>query len=170
VQVAGGTAHYRRDLAMVHDRTDVLPAADAVVSVGHLLSYLPDQPAVERALAAVADALRPGGFVALDVCDRAWGAARREARGSARVEDDWAVVTVPSVASADRLVRRITTFVRTDDGSWRRDDEEHHDLLVDTRQIPPSLAAHGVDAVVGESFGGELLPEGLRTVVGRKRA
>jgi SAM-dependent methyltransferase len=33
---------------------DPLPAADAVVSVGHVLSYLPDEPAIGQALSAIA--------------------------------------------------------------------------------------------------------------------
>ena len=37
---------------------DPLPAADAVVGVGHALNYLADEDAVERALAAAARALR----------------------------------------------------------------------------------------------------------------
>ena len=59
---------------------DPLPPADAVVSVGHVLSYLPDEPAIGQALTAIARALRPGGLFAIDICDldRAKpGAARR---------------------------------------------------------------------------------------------
>ena len=40
---------------------DPLPPADAVVSVGHVLSYLPDAAAVGTALAAAADAGRRSG-------------------------------------------------------------------------------------------------------------
>ncbi len=38
---------------------DPVPQADAVVSVGHVLNYLPDEPAIDRALAAVGTAVRP---------------------------------------------------------------------------------------------------------------
>jgi hypothetical protein len=38
---------------------DPMPAADAIVSVGHAISYLPDAAAVDRALARMA-AVRPG--------------------------------------------------------------------------------------------------------------
>jgi SAM-dependent methyltransferase len=48
------------DLRLLTLPGDPLPAADAVVSVGHVLSYLPDAAAVDRALAAAAGALRPG--------------------------------------------------------------------------------------------------------------
>src|SRR5262245_20320461 len=55
---------------------DPLPAADAIVSVGHVLSYLDDADALERALVAACVALRPGGLLALDLCDLRWGVAR----------------------------------------------------------------------------------------------
>jgi SAM-dependent methyltransferase len=38
---------------------DPIPAADAIVSVGHVLSYLPDEAAIERGLTAICRALRP---------------------------------------------------------------------------------------------------------------
>jgi SAM-dependent methyltransferase len=52
---------------------DPLPAADALVSVGHVLSYLPDQQAIAAALTAIARALRPGGLFAIDICDLVYG-------------------------------------------------------------------------------------------------
>jgi SAM-dependent methyltransferase len=50
---------------------DPLPPADAVVSVGHPLSYLPDEHAIDRALTAIARALRPGGIFAIDTAANA---------------------------------------------------------------------------------------------------
>jgi SAM-dependent methyltransferase len=57
---------------------DPLPAVDAIVSVGHVLSYLPTEAAIDRALAAAAEALQPGGLLALDLCDLAWAGTRRD--------------------------------------------------------------------------------------------
>ena len=56
--------------------------ADAIVSVGHVVNYLPDEAAIDRALVAIAEALRPGGVVIFDVCDlagrgAAWGTRLR---------------------------------------------------------------------------------------------
>jgi hypothetical protein len=62
----------------------------------------------------------------------------------------------------------MTTFVRNDDGSWRRDDERHDNVLIDTAKIPPLLAAEGLQVEVRSSFGDEKLPAGLRTVIGRR--
>ena len=59
-------------------------------------------------------------------------------------------------------------FVRNDDGSWRRDDERHDNVLIDTTRVPALLAAHGVEAHVADSFGSEELPTGLRTLIGHR--
>jgi hypothetical protein len=147
---------------------DPLPPADAIVSVGHVLSYLPDEASIDRALAAAAGALRPGGVLAVDLCDLEWGEARRDAASSARVADDWVIVTEYSCPAPARFVREMTIFVRNDDGSWRRDDERHDNVLVDTSRVPVLLAQHGVDATISASFGAERLPEGLIAVVGHK--
>jgi len=56
---------------------DPLPRADAVVSVGHVVNYLPDLASVRSALVAMAGALRPGGVLAIDLCDLSYGQARR---------------------------------------------------------------------------------------------
>jgi len=145
-----------------------LPKADAVVSIGHVLSYLPDEAAVWRGVAAVAQALRPGGLVAFDICDLEWGRARQGAPVQARVSEDWALITRFSMPVPAQFVREMTIFTRNDDGSWRRDDERHENVLIDTSAIPEALAKNGVDAVVGGSFGDEVLPEGLLTVMGQR--
>ena len=106
--------------------------------------------------------------MALDLCDLRWGEARRDAPPYARVEDEWAIVTRFDVPSPDRFVRHITTFLRNDDGSWRRDDERHVNVLIDTGRVPALLADFGVQATVAPAFGTEHLPEGLVAVVGRK--
>jgi SAM-dependent methyltransferase len=149
---------------------DPIPAADAIVSVGHVLSYLPDAAAVERALISIATALRPGGVLAVDLCDLEWAESRRDQQSRGWVGDDWAIVTRFSVPSPDSYVREMSTFIRNDDGSWRRDDERHDNVMVDTSLVPALLQQHGVQAAVGSSFGSEVLPVGLRTVIGHRPA
>jgi SAM-dependent methyltransferase len=149
---------------------DPIPAADAIISVGHALSYLPDAPAVERALIAIAGALRPGGVLAIDLCDLEGAEARRDQESRGWVGVDWAIVTRFSVPSPDRYVRQMATFIRNDDGSWRRDDERHDNVMIDTSLVPALLERNGVQAAVGSSFGTERLPVGLRTVIGHRPA
>lgn len=149
---------------------DPLPRADAIVAVGHPLSYLPDAAAIDRALIAMADALRPGGLLAFDLCDLEWGEARRGAPNYAGVGADWAIITEFSMPAPDRFVRDITTFVPGAGGLWRRDSEHHENVLVDTARIPALLRQHGVQARVTSSFGAETLPPGLRVITGHKPA
>src|SRR5436190_12241110 len=78
---------------------DALPAADAIVSTGHAISYLPDEQAIDRAFDAMAGALLPGGTLALDICDLEWGELRQEAVPYAQVKDDWAMFTIYSMPS-----------------------------------------------------------------------
>ena len=72
---------------------DPIPPADAIVGVGHALNYLPDAEAIDRALVAIAEALRPGGILAIDLCDLEWGTARQEDGSKGWAGDDWALVT-----------------------------------------------------------------------------
>lgn len=63
----------------------------------------------------------------------------------------------------------MTTFVRGDDDCWRRDDETHVNVLIDTGRVPDLLADRGLEAQLGTSFGD--VPygtKGLVTVVGHK--
>lgn len=147
---------------------DAIPEADAIVSIGHALSYLPDERAIERGILAAASALRGGGILAIDICDREWGQARQNAPNGGWVGDDWALVTEFSTPSPDRFVRQMAIFTRNEDDSWRRDDERHDNVLIDTAMIPELLSRIGVAASVRESFGDETLPTGLRAVVGHR--
>jgi SAM-dependent methyltransferase len=140
---------------------DPIPAADAIVGVGHALNYLPDEESLDRALVAIAQALRPGGVLAIDLCDLEWAAARVDEPSRGWVGEDWALVTRFSVPSPDRYVPEMATFLKNDDGSWRRGDERHDNVLIDTARVQ-ALAEQGVEAEVRGSFGTETLPVGLR--------
>lgn len=149
---------------------DAIPEADAIVSIGHALSYLSVEEAVNRSLRRMADALVPGGILAFDICDLEWGSARRSAPNAGWVGSDWALVTEFSVPTPDRFVRQMAVFRRNEDGSWRREDERHENVLVDASKIPVLLAERGVEARLGRSFGDEDLPVGLHTVIGTRTA
>jgi SAM-dependent methyltransferase len=151
-------------LRVPHDR---LPSADAIVSVGHPLSYLDDEEQLEAAFVAVAGALRPGGVVAFDICDVEWGTARHGQPPGVWFGDDWVLVTRTSVHEQRTFRREMTMFLRSGD-LWRRDDETHDNVLVDTSGIPALFARYGVDAEVRPRFGDETLPTGLVAVVGHR--
>ena len=148
---------------------DPIPEGDAVVSVGHVLSYLPDEGAIDRALVAIAGALRPGGVLAIDLCDLSYAESASLLPVNGRVTEDWAILTERSSPSPDRFVRQIAVFTRSEDGCWRRDDERHENVLIDTAVVPSFLALHGVRVSVESSFGGGVeLPRGLHAVIGSK--
>ena len=170
LEIARGFAGDAEDIRVLAVPDDPIPAADAIVSVGHALNYLPTADAIDRALAAIADALNPGGVLAIDLCDLEWAEARRDAPNLGRFGEDWAIITEFTVPSPDRFVRRMAAFIRNDDGSWRRDDERHENVLIDTSHVPAILVKHGVEATVERSFGDEELPVGLRAIVGRRPA
>lgn len=154
------------ELARLRLPDDPLPEADAIVSVGHAVSYLDSAQQVSRALTAMAGALRPGGVLAIDICDLEWGAARAGAHNLGLAGADWAVITEFSSPAPDKFVRDITTFVPDGHGAWRRDSEHHENVLIDTAQIPELLRPHGMSVTVRSSFGEEELPAGLKTVIG----
>jgi len=145
---------------------DPLPAVDAIVSVGHVISYLPDAAAVDRALVAMAGALRPGGVLAIDICDLEFGRVRAGEQSAGRVGPDWAVITQFSRPSPDKFVRDVTTFVPDGAGAWRRGSERHENVLVDTSLIPALLGRYGVATTLGTAFGAAELPPGMRAVTG----
>jgi len=145
---------------------DPLPAADAIVSVGHVISYLPDAAAVDRALVAMAGALRPGGVLAIDICDLEFGRVRAGEANRGLAGPDWAVITEFSAPAPDVFVRDVTTFVPDGAGAWRRGSERHENVLVDTSLISALLASHGMTATVRTSFGAAELPPGMRAVTG----
>lgn len=155
-----------REIVLPDDR---LPDADAIVSVGHVLSYLPDEEAIERAFVSIARALRPGGVLAVDLCDLRWGQVRGSQSGGGVTSDDWAIIWETTETRPDRYVRDITTFVRSDDGTWRRGQERHRTVLLDTDEVPRLLARHGVEAKVQSAFGTSALPDGLVAIIGRRQ-
>jgi SAM-dependent methyltransferase len=154
-----------RQLVLPHDP---IPEADAIVSIGHALNYLASADAIDRALKASANALRSEGLFAIDLCDLTYVEAQHVPDVKAWVEDDWALITQRSAPMPDRFIRQMATFTRNQDGSWRRDDERHDNILIDTGTVPALLAEHGVEARVGTAFGAEELPAGLHTVIGTR--
>lgn len=168
LELARDVAHGAEEIRPLVLPDDPIPDCDAIVSIGHVLSYLPDEASLDKALVAAARALRPGGVFAIDLCDLRWGEVFRDAPNKGRVDDTWAIITRFSLPRPDLFVRDMTTFVRMDDGTWRRDEERHENVLIDTTRVPGLLAEHGLETRVARSFGDEELPDGLVTIVGRR--
>jgi len=145
-----------------------LPAADAVVSTGHVLNYLETRAAVAEALGELARALRPAGVLAID-----WMTARCREQSATdavhvKVEDDWVIVVRFSQPEPSRFDRTITVFRRAGE-SWRRSDEHHRNLIVDVNDALNILRNNGVDAQCRSAFGDERLPDGLVVLTGVRK-
>ncbi len=151
-----------RQLALPNDP---LPEVDAIVGIGHPISYLPDAEAIDKALQSFASSLRPQGVLVFDVLDLAYGAVDRGV-GSGRVGPDWAVIIEYGHPAPDKFVREHTSFVATGDGSWRRGFERHENTLIDTSRLPETLTALGIKAELRHAFGQETLPKGLHVIAG----
>jgi len=147
---------------------DPIPQVDAIVSVGHMISYLPDEPTAHHVLAGISRALRPGGIFAIDIVDIEYGRARSKADTVGRIGPDWGCIIEYTVPEPNRFDRRITTFIANPDGSYRRDDEQHSHILLNASSVPALLAAEGVEVEVLPAFGIERLPAGLCVLVGRR--
>ena len=144
---------------------DPLPEVDAIVGIGHPISYLDTEEDIARALTQIAQSC---SFFVLDICDLEWGKRSIRRSDFAQVRDDYAIFTRYSQPRQNTFRRDMTTFVRNDDGSWRRSEERHDNVLADTSKIPQLLEAHGVTATIESSFGSEELPVGLKVVIGRR--
>lgn len=168
VELAKDYARGAEDVHVLVLPDDPLPEADAVVSVGHVVNYVGDREAVKKAIVAIARAVRPGGLFAIDVCDLEWAALRQGAPGAGKIGEDWVVAVEFEIPAPNRFVRHIVTFLRNDDGTWRRSDERHENVLLDTTEIPDLVRPYGLEASLGTSFGTETLPAGLRTVIGHR--
>src|ERR687897_918643 len=93
-------------------------------------------------------------------------AARRDQPPMVWFGEDWVLITRTSVPDRRTFRREMTTFFRSTDELWRRDDEIHDNVLVDVSKIPSLLARNGIRAEVKASFGDESLPTGLVAVIG----
>ncbi|MEA2521634.1 MAG: hypothetical protein QOI81_1280 [Actinomycetota bacterium] len=115
LELAKEVAPDAEDIRVLALPDDPLPPADAIVGVGHCLSYLPDEGAIDRALVAIAEALLPSGVLAIDLCDLEWGLARRDDGADRKgwVGEDWAIVTEFSMPSPEKYVRQMATGRRT---------------------------------------------------------
>jgi SAM-dependent methyltransferase len=137
-----------------------LPESNAVVSTGHVLNYLGTRAQIAQALGELAQAVRPGGLLVIDLMTEAFCDRRDLRQSHAKVQEDWVVVTRFSRPEPYRFDRAITIF-RREGGTWRRSDEYHRNVTFDLNEAVRVLRDNGLDARVRASFGAEELPDGL---------
>jgi SAM-dependent methyltransferase len=142
-----------------------LTESDAVVSTGHVLNYLDTRAQIAQALKELAQAVRPGGLLAIDLMTEAFCDNRDLGEIHAQVQDDWAIVTRFSRPEPYRFDRVITVF-RREGGTWQRSDEYHRNVTFDVDEALRVLRDNGLDARSRASFGAEELPSGLVVLTG----
>lgn len=142
-----------------------LPRANAVVSTGHVLNYLDGRDEIARGLGELAQSLRPGGVLAIDLMTLRYIEACDARRASVRVEDDWVIASICSRPGPQWFERAITVL-RRNGGSWRRSDERHRNLSFETADALQILRDNGIDAHARAAFGNEQLPEGIAVLIG----
>ncbi|MEM7340267.1 MAG: class I SAM-dependent methyltransferase [Actinomycetota bacterium] len=148
---------------------DPIPDADAIVSTGHALSYLPTEALVVDALQACCHALRAGGVLAIDLEDLSVLDTQLGRPPTGWQGDDWALIIDRVSDGPTHFARIHTCFVADADGRFQRHVERHDNVLVDVEGlVRPVLEAEGLHVVIGTSFGGEQLMTGLRTVVAHR--
>jgi SAM-dependent methyltransferase len=147
-----------------------LPACRAVVSIGECFNYLnaaPDDPAsLEALIRRIHGALERRGVLIFDVALP--GRAGHGTRQTNRVTEAWAVLS-ESTEQEGTLTRRITTFMRGADGTFRRSDEIHRLRLIPPETLMAMLDACGFDARLLRAYPGVTFPDAYGAFVALKR-
>jgi SAM-dependent methyltransferase len=146
-----------------------LPPCTAVTAFGEVLNYVFDERSSERALGAlfgrVHAALDAGG---LFVCDLV-GPGRRSSRIWS-AGDDWAVLVDADEDPRHRLLTRHITTFREVEGSYRRTEEVHRQLLYPSGTIAGLLRGVGCRVRIRRRYDTlELRPE-VRAFVASRAA
>lgn len=146
----------------------VLPACDAVTSLGEPVNYLDGERSIRRVFANVFEALRPGGVFVFDAREPA--PAGVAPRVSTWLEEDWACIArITEDGAAGSIVREITTF-RRHGRSFRRAEERHRLRVFPKRETLRWLRGLGFTVRSYRSYGDYRLAPRSSAYVARKPA
>jgi SAM-dependent methyltransferase len=142
-----------------------LPDGSAAAAIGEVLNYATaDQPnGLARVFARIFAALTPGGVFLFDLAGPGRGGVRRTFFEG----DGWAVGMNASERD-DLLVRKITTFRKTECGDWRRSFEEHRLRLWSAPEVTAQLVAAGFRVELLDDYRGSNMPPALQAYLARK--
>ena len=153
------------DSRLLRMPSDPVPAARAIVSVGHMVNYLDSAEDVREAITSMAEAVEPGGILIMDVCDLTYGAARSGVIHSTVTGDRWEIDVTTMFEPPARFIRGLTTRVELEDGTIREDHETHVNVLVDVEAIVSELIADDYEVALQTRIGEFELPEGIYALV-----
>jgi SAM-dependent methyltransferase len=143
----------------------------ATLAIGEVLGYLAAargrRAALDRVLARVARALRPGGLLLFDLPGP--GRARAAGARTWTEGDGWAVL-LETADAGDELTREIVTYRDLGGGAFRRADETHRLRLHRPADVLAALRAAGFAArTLRPGYAREPMPPGITAYRGRKR-
>ena len=147
---------------------DGIVAADAIVSVGHTLSYLASEELILDVLAQCAAALEPGGLLLVDLLDRSYAETRSDLAPLHWEGDGGEMDVAFSLPAPDRFVRDISLTWTGPDGTVHDEHEVHPNVLVHAGLALEVLVDAGLVAEVRSSFGDEVLPPGFVVLHARR--
>ncbi len=132
-----------------------LDACEAVLAIGEVLTYHPldvdGDARVRSFFEKIARALASGGRLIFDVIDA--DGPSLDAK-SYKQTDEWTLLwETREDRSAARLTRLVETFVRENDGRYRRTSETHHVRLFREAAVRGWLINAGFDVHVSRSYG-----------------
>jgi SAM-dependent methyltransferase len=143
----------------------------ATLAVGEVLGYLDAagrcRADLDRVLARIARAVRPGGLLLFDLAGP--GRARPAHARTWTEGDGWAVLVETRLAG-NELTREIVTYRDLGGGAFRRADETHRRRLHRPADVLAALRAAGFAArTLRPGYAGEPMPPGITAYLGRKR-
>jgi SAM-dependent methyltransferase len=140
-----------------------LPACDAVIAVGEIVSYVPGGvPAMRRLFRRVHDALRPGGVFVFDFIESAAG---RTFTTKSFGGTDWALAARAAFAPSRRTITRRIVVVRTAGRRVRRAAETHRVRVYTRNDISGALVRAGFLVRMSRSYGAYRLMAGDVAVI-----
>ncbi|HEX7137654.1 MAG TPA: class I SAM-dependent methyltransferase [Vicinamibacterales bacterium] len=143
-----------------------IPACDAMVGVGEVITYVPGgEQSLQRFFAKAQAALRPGGVLVFDFMD----SARRRTYASRTITGrDWSIDVRATFNERRRILTRHMTMTRRTARGLRRSRETHHVHVYDRRAVRRMLARCGLDIVVSRAYGRYRLLPGDLAVIARR--
>ncbi|TWU66025.1 bifunctional 3-demethylubiquinone-9 3-methyltransferase/ 2-octaprenyl-6-hydroxy phenol methylase [Crateriforma conspicua] len=138
-----------------------LASSVAIMAIGEIFNYgfdpRCDRHTFRKFIVGVFQALKPGGLFLFDIAgpDRAPDRPTQTYRDT----DDWTVL-VETSSNADRLTRRIVTFVR-EGRRFRRDAETHQLNLFSPTQVVDDLRETGFEVSELDRYSDVEFPVGL---------
>jgi len=145
-----------------------LPACDAVIAIGEIVSYLPGGvPALRRLFRRVHDALRPGGVFIFDFIESAAG---RTFATKSFGRDDWALEARATFDPLRSTLTRHIVVARTVGRRVRRATEIHRVRVYTRAAVRRALIGAGFSVQMSRSYGACRLMAGDVAVVAARSA